>query len=258
MKKNLIYLLTLALAVFCFISCSNDDTLDYNDKPESLNSSTYNFEYKGIKYSSTFHYNNDSIIIMDDPVVRALFEELGKNRNLITLVNDDNNILYFDKSSEVEEYESAKKFDLSKQLKAYDPNGAYVHIISLGAILYEKDNFGGKEKWMRLEGSYRSEDCPSLSAYGFNDKISAIKLFIPELERNNNPYRNMGSSGYLYCFEHDNFQGAQLMLDVRLCSTGEFKEIHENFIPKLKDYLMPGTWNTSWNDQISSYKFILP
>ena len=91
-------LATLSLSITCLFfltSCNNDD-LDLSSSNEVNNTETFSFVYKGINYSSPYHFDKDSTIILGDTEVNELYKQLKNLPELVTFVNENSVIEFFD------------------------------------------------------------------------------------------------------------------------------------------------------------------
>ncbi len=207
-------LFLLALCIFFFSSCSNDDTIlsSTNLSNESTDSKpilkTIEFIYKGKSYSSEYYEKGDSVVILDYET-QIIYNNLGKNENKFVLVSDDNKITYFDNESEYLENQKTKP-----QLRTTDST-PYMKIV---VRLYKNiDPLFNSSTTMVIEKTYKALNTrlttddrelgliPDLRVYSHNDNISMAKVSL--YIGNMTPDFNFRGQAALWMYEHINYGG---------------------------------------------------
>jgi hypothetical protein len=89
-------LLLAFIASITLFSCSNDDFNTQDEKP--IKNDNFTFIYNNVKYSSPYHYDKDSTIILDDKETNELYTKLQNLPELASYIKDINIIEYFDNS----------------------------------------------------------------------------------------------------------------------------------------------------------------
>lgn len=93
--KTLTHLFWGAICLLLITSCNHDD-LDTSIHSEVDQSETFQFIYKGVNYSSTYHFDRDSSIILHNTEINELYQKLKNLPELATYIQEDNSIEFFD------------------------------------------------------------------------------------------------------------------------------------------------------------------
>ncbi|GEM_PF-2056219 len=228
--------LTLILSTFILGSCSNDIIENYspNDQTEKHN---IEFLYKGVKYSSTYSYTPDSLIVYDNKEVESILNKIANLPESSTLINEDGTIELYDDGSElptlIENEESIT--DSLSSLRVLPPS-----YMSYRSVTFFKDRNAKGSSHMHFL-SY-GLDINHIVAQGsfdnsFNNEISSIKTIGSNSPAENNEYR-------LVIYQYGNYTGRSLTMIINPGQTRIFN---------LGDYRYGSIFNT-WNDKASSYR----
>lgn len=215
--KHLFFLL---LSIFLFASCSNDDeivgTNDISNPSRNLNQEikTIEFSYKGKLYSSKYYMEGDSTVILDEEM-QEVYNKLQMNHNKLLVVNDNNEITYFDSESEY-------LGKLKLQLRNTDDGSPYMKVVVRLAHNFNIpfDLGYGAPTTLLIEitlnrrsiGVFSDQDpmltlngIPDLKPYNHDDNIShaSISLYLGNMS----PEFNYRGIAMLSMYEHPNFQG---------------------------------------------------
>lgn len=251
MKRN--YLLTGTLALLMAItSCSEESDTPVNDSSnlqtrstelsENVENFTIKVRYDGVLYDVPCKSYGDSIVYLNKEFENLFVNELSKNPNLITCVNEDGIIEYFQSKEKFESTCKLRFLDadvdeadnpLTKGQTVGDYSGAGE------ATLYDDTGCDDNSNLRMTIGYDYMLDIPRLKSFGMNDKTSSlqVKSYV------NDPNLRV----VLISFENDTFN-----LDnpskAELYCIAKYNETHQDL--NLKH--VPAHGRDSWNDRISS------
>lgn len=175
MMKKCVFLACIVLGILS--SCQNDldeNVVDYSNMVD--------FKYKGVDYSFKYNLTEDSIVVCDNDEIYDLYNKLHALPELVTYVNEDENVEYFD---------NEKDFENSGKIKR---DGVTTR--NAGTIMMFKDtDYSGTAQTYYGRATYVGDK--------LNDEISSIVVF-----------RMMGTT-YLECFEHRDFGGKKIVFTAR-------------------------------------------
>jgi len=137
--KKIFYL--FALLSISLFSCSSDDFEPNSSVKPNEEIETLSFIYNEETYSSTYHYDSDSILVFDSNEFAELYESLNQLPDLATLVIDDELIEYFDNSDILQE--TLKE----REKKAYKPESNELRsstTVRYTMKLYDQTNYSGR------------------------------------------------------------------------------------------------------------------
>ncbi len=251
MKLN--YFLAGALAISMAVtSCSEDLDMSVDESPnlktrtvmsnDSVENYTIRVRYDGVLYDVPCQAYGDSVVYLNKEFEELFVNELSKCPNLITCINDDGVIEYF---------QSKEKFEKVSKLSFLDADVNEVdNILTRGqvvgdysgageAILYDDTGCTDNSNLKMTIGYNYMLDIPRLKSFGMNDKTSSIQV---------KSYVNDANLRVvLIAFENDTYN-----LDnpskAELYCIAKYNEVHQDL--NLKQ--VPAHGRDSWNDRISS------
>lgn len=207
-------LFLLALCIFFFSSCSNDDMFfsstnssdKYADSKPILK--TIEFIYKDKYYSSEYYEKADSLIILDYET-QTIYNNLSKNENKFLVISEDNKITYFDSESEYLEIEKTKP-----QLRSTE-TAPYIKVVvrlykNIDPLFYSTTTMLIEKTYTRLStylerGEEDLSSFPDLRVYNHNDNITMAKVSL--YLGNMTPDFNFRGEAALWMYEHINYGG---------------------------------------------------
>lgn len=224
------------------ISCHEDSFVDTSNTDKLIKESQekMSFTYLDKTYSSTYHKINDSIIVLDDPIVNSLYQEINKLPNLLIHFDEEGNIIYYD---DFESYLKRINKNTQNTRESLIANSANSHTnvknyIELNACSIMLQGTGG---YITFDAHQQDVNVPNLGPYQFNDRIDSF-------------YMDATSSCYtVFFFRDENYGGRSISF------TPSFVEgtncTHICNVSSLKDYHM-SAGGGSWYRNISSFKII--
>ena len=250
MKNN--YLLGALALLMAATSCTKDEETPMNEfsnmgtRSMVLNDSveSYNIKvrYDGVLYDVPCQSYGDSIVYLNKEFENLFINELSKNPNLVTFIDEDGVIEYF-QSNEIFERESKIHF-LETEVNEIDNTLARGLIVgdysgAGEAILYDDTGCTDNHNLKMTIGYNYMLDIPKLKTFGMNDKTSSIQVrsFIKD-----NNLRVV-----LIAFENDTFNLSNTKKAVLYC-IAKYNEMHQDLNLKR----VPAHGRDSWNDRISS------
>lgn len=253
MKKSVIsFCLFVGISSF-FIGCQNEmdevSSSGVQTKASSnvIESTTLAFSYKGQSYSSECQLIGDSTIILDENV-RQVADQLALLPELVTYINPDGAIEYFDNQNQLKEY-------LSRSSRISEP---YLDINAVKLIMYDDQYF--KDRSLTFTEPIAVPQLKD-SPYKFNDKMSSFIVDITHHELGSGRWRN--SRVLVTFWEDDHFKNHSLSFllyeDDSWLSNPQFPgaglPASTNFrVDRMRAYsLYPGS-SKDWNDKTTSFK----
>lgn len=207
-------LFLLALSIFFFSSCSNDDTIlsstNLSNESADLKPTlrTIDFIYKGKSYSAEYYEKGDSVIILDYET-QVIYNNLRNNEDKFIVVSEDNKITYFDNESEYLEIEKTKP-----QLRSTE-TAPYIKVVvrlykNIDPLFYSTTTMLIEKTYTRLStylerGEENLSSFPDLRVYNHNDNISMAKVSL--YLGNMTPDFNFRGEAALWMYEHINYGG---------------------------------------------------
>lgn len=201
---------------------------------------TLDFIYKGVTYSSPYHMENDTLMILEDEKVAALYNQLQELPELATYVTPNGNAEYFDTYNDLLEEHPTKTIEIT-------PYSMYLLPV---LIFYEHARYNldreGRGFTFNLSQGMAFRD---LSAFGIDDMVSSVRVC--------GPFGTIKGYGEgITFFRNKNFEAQSI--------TFPFHEgIYDNEVPNEEVYYYLKVENfhnykvkkkINWNDRISSFK----
>lgn len=217
------------------VSCGNEDLIEGSESTISVKN--LEFIYNDITYSSPYTIEKDSILVIQDENVSALYEKLSNLPELATYVNENG----------VEEYFDNSEVALQQIINTSESNNLSLRVSGVnGTInLFADRNYKG-----RILGFNFSDGglaIPDFGVYNYHDVASSLAVW--------------ATGGYMQgaaiLYEHGNYGGRSIIFTFQPWDN----IAHAPFtfrVPNLKEYIIrkPGLFNhsVSWEDFASSLK----
>lgn len=268
MKKIFTVISLLVCANLGFISCTNELNEPENEAPtRSANNETalsdtitepIKFLYKGITYEATSTVVNDSVISIDNMIVKDLLLGLDKLPNLVTFSYPDGSYEYFDNQEDFNA-NKPRAFKLSEEIEKTlprvpqtrgridSPNYNY----AANLFLHDDRNYEDTMCELNLPIGQAMLAIDHLKpTYGMNDKTSSFVAI------------SINGSTLFELFEDDNYRNHCFSLLVTKTTniginSGERSIPQQHGLaaaPNLKNVHVVGTKRSSWNDRITSIR----
>lgn len=225
--KNLFFLFSLCL-VLCFSACSNESDLTSN-VPSKQESNLLEFEYKGVKYSSTYFYDVDSILILHDQSVKELLDKLNELPTLCTAICSDGSIYLLDSDAELMTIERASNnMDTATRSTCFGGS----------SMLFEHPYGEGRNLTV---GIGRTEEIPDLAhvANNFDNIISSVRIS-----------SNCNRAVAVGIFEHPNYKGKSHAFIADPWKSWQYEDLA--YLTMVEGFL--GIGKKSWDNKASSVR----
>ena len=208
--RNLTKLSFLTIFLYLFISCSNDD-IDVANINGTTTAETFRFVYKGINYSSPYHFDENSTIVLHDAEVYELYKKLKSLPELATYIKEDNSIEFFDNYAQaieatenrltlrrevpfqpfeyiiIELYDS-KEYQGNSYIRDYDLSTLkFSHIVG-GNLSWNNINFNKKASSFKIktyERGYKAKGYEKNSTKDYHYYLSYKVIFYNDYELQN-------------------------------------------------------------------------
>ncbi|WP_065218105.1 MULTISPECIES: hypothetical protein [Butyricimonas] len=204
---------------------------------------TFDFTYKGETYSSLYHIENDTLMILEDKKVATLYNQLLELPELATYVTPKGDIEYFDSYGDLQAKKPARTNNKALNLP---PNYSII-------TLYEHAHYNLDQAGLYAEYRFTHELLVfSIGEYGIDEKVSSARV-------------HSDGPGFPCCsrvtfFRNINFGAQSITFDFHdgiyddEFSTG--LDIFYNLkVNNFKKYKVKSGIN--WNDRISSFKILM-
>ena len=201
---------------------------------------TFDFTYKGITYSSPYHMENDTLMILEDEQVASIYDQLQELPELATYVTPEGDIEYFDTYNE-----------LQKEKPARIKNKALNFTPISTLTIYEHSHYNLDKAGIQVDYRFYSELLmPQIEQ--LDEKISSARvhsdgLGFPCCSRVTF-FRNMHFQAQSITFDfHDGIYDAEFTKGI---------VVYYNLkVNNFKNYKVKSGIN--WNDRISSFKILM-
>ena len=239
--KKITILITLFIGVM--IGCQNSDlelapteNLRSNDQLLPLRE-TFDFTYNGKTYSSPFYMENDTLMILEDEEVAAVYNRLQELPELATYVASNGDIEY---------YNSYEELEMNKQSKGVKNKNAISRIFgpSYEIYIYEHADYNTLRQG-RKALLIPPVAIPHLDAYGMNDMISSFTAGAHNLMYSSN------GEGITF-FRNPDYKAQSITFTVNGLTSVESGYYYYCKVRNFHDYKVKKGIN--WNDRISSIK----
>lgn len=238
--------ITLLAALFIsmmFVACQNSD-LELAQMENLTDGSqiiplreTFDFTYKGVTYSSPYYIQGDTLMVLEDEKVAAVYENLQELPELATRIKDNGDVEYFDSYSELET--KTQKNKIASRSADYT------------IYLYEHSDYNfnkqGKSKGFQHGGSV-----PDLSVFSINmdECISSFNVRYQYIQT------IYGTSSITF-FRNKNYEAQSITFEYNRTPTFDNRFGDQNnyvyaSVTNFKNYKVKRGIN--WNDRISSFK----
>lgn len=203
---------------------------------------TFDFTYKGVTYSSLYHMENDTLMILEDEEVATLYDQLQELPELATYVTANEEVEYFDTYNELQRIHYPAEKNNNNNKSRMVPTDA------VDLVVYEHANYNDRIMGMGYVFPFyvnRSISIPDLDYYGVNESISSFEI----ISDNNVLF----STYRITFFRNKNYEAQSLSFDYK---DGVYDDVrHYTYyvrVPNLKKYKVKK--GITWNDRISSFK----
>lgn len=224
--KKLFIIIPISILLF---SCSNNDETVIEAEPTPNNSKIFTFTYENVKYSSTYTFDTDSTIILDDKNANKVIQEVRTIPDLLTIFEEDGTFTFKKHSNFVAEIN--ENIEKVKQTKSSEYGQASVQ-------LYEHENLGGRQIGLYINNANPSAAYRDLKEQNFGDITSSLTIS-----------NSFGMVVTAVLYENHDFGGHSIGFP----NTGTFRQINN-----LKDYDMVsgiiGIGKKKWGDRASSVR----
>lgn len=246
MKKSIISFCLFLGITSLFIGCQSEIEevpsagLQTKASSDLIESTTLSFSYKGQSYSSKCEVIGDSTIILDENV-RQVATQLALLPELVTYINLDGSIEYFDNQEQLKGY----LLRTSSRIAEFYPD-----IDAVELIMYDDQYF--KDRSLSFTEPIAVPQLKD-SPYKFNDKMSSFKVFITSQELGHGRWRN--SRVLVTFWEDDHYKNHSLSFLLFEDGLGPTLPGISMFrVDRMRAYpLYPGS-SKDWNDKTTSFK----
>ncbi len=233
-----------ALFIGVMFGCQNSDldlspaeNLTGNEQIIPLRE-TFDFTYKGVTYSSLYHMENDTLMILEDKKVATLYDQLQELPELATCVTPEGNIEYFDTYSDLQKKKPTRINNKALNLPPVYPT----------LTLYEHAHYNLDKTGHYVDFQLAYLNIPDLDVYGINEMISSVRVhssgvFIIYNRVTFFRNKNYGAQSITFDF-HESRYDDEFSID--------FYIYYYLKVNNLKNYKVKSGIN--WNDRISSFK----
>lgn len=220
--------LSFSFLLLLIVSCQNSiDESDLNGEVTIEEDCSYSFIYKGVEYSSEYYYAEDSSIVYLDAEVNRISDILAQNKNLITYVNSDGSIEYFDKIEDL-------PFSLEREENA-EIKTRGIELPWYRCIIYCAESYSGS--YFTLGDLTDAWQYSSLVRINKNDKANSYKDFSESISS----FKMYGYYAYVIFYSAVNYGGYSLLFDTQ--STTEKKYLQESKLSRYKLYPNGPNWD---------------
>ncbi|WP_455510924.1 hypothetical protein [Butyricimonas paravirosa] len=238
----------IALFISTLFGCQNSDLelaptekLQSNEQL-SLFRETFDFTYKGQTYSSLFHMENDTLMILEDENVAAIYEKIQELPELAIHVTQEGVISYYDNYDELQQNNPVKNIE-DNGIMPFD----YADAADL--VVYKDFNYNNRTDGNRHAFFLRNPlSVPDLNPYGMDDMISSFELL--------GSSHSLSHTCRVTFFRSKNSKSQSLSFDYK---EGTYDSMWQYYyylrVPTLKSYKVKR--GKTWNDRISSFKFFI-
>ncbi len=240
--RKITILIALFISVTC--GCQNSDlevapteNLVGNEQLIPLRE-TFDFTYKGQTYSSLYHMENDTLMILEDEQVAALYDQLQELPELATYVTPEGNIEYYDTSDELLQNKQFRGNNIST--RSYTSNTLILYLYQ--DYLYNTRSNGNAMMLTFNAGSPIS--VPNLDTYNFEDKLSSLRVL------RNGGWLGYGGSSAIILYRNKNYEAQSITFT--FINTPSSMYVLE--VENLRNYKVKKGIN--WNDRVSSFRVV--
>lgn len=202
---------------------------------------TFDFIYKGVTYSSPYHIENDTLMILEDEEVAAFYDQLQELPELATHVTPEGDIEYFDTYSDLEREKPTR---IKNKALNFPPSSSTLTI-------YEHSHYNLDQAGIHVDYRF-SHELLVFTIDQLDEKISSVRV-------------HSDSPGFPCCrrvtfFRNMNFLAQSITFDFHDgIHDDEFTKGLDVFynlkVNNLKKYKVKRGIN--WNDRISSFKILM-
>lgn len=194
---------------------------------------TFDFTYKGVTYSSPYYIQGDTLMVLEDEKVAAVYENLQELPELATRIKDNGDVEYFDSYSELEKVLQPKNKPMTRYYESY--------IIDL----YEHSEFNTQRNGAKLT-LVAPVEIYNLGPYNMDELISSFRA-------RGSAYSLSNECGITF-FRNIDYGAQSLTFTYKMGIRDNVFPDQINYIqiPNFKNYKIKKGIN--WNDRISSLK----
>lgn len=197
---------------------------------------TLDFIYKGVTYSSSYHMENDTLMIIEDEKVAAFYDQLQELPELATYIASNGSVEYFDTYNDLLEEHPTKPtgivpFDLS-----------YVTLTLYEHSHYNLDRAGRSVNFNIAPNA----NYPDLDVYGINEMVSSARAY--------SSFAIAAGFQHITFFRNKNFEAQSITF---IFNPG----VYNMDFPNQYDHIKVDNFHNykvkkkiNWNDRISSFK----
>lgn len=201
---------------------------------------TFDFIYKGVTYSSPYHIENDTLMVIEDEKVAAFYDQLQELPELATYITPNGNAEYFDTYNDLLEEHPTKTIEITP----YD-------ISSVTLTLYEHSHYNLNRVGRSVDFHITpNTSYPDLDVYGINDMISSARAysFVAFLT---------AFQGVTF-FRNKNFEAQSITFNFHGgIYDGDFPGYNQYYHLKVENFHnYKVKKKINWNDRISSFKVL--
>ena len=203
---------------------------------------TFDFTYNGESYSSPFYMENDTLMILEDEKVAAVYDRIQELPELATYVTSDGEIKFYDSYSDLQQNNIEIDNNIKPSLRGSN---------DADLIVYQNANYNDRLEVAGRHAFYiqGSISIPDPSYYRMDETISSFEL-VGSVITLHSTYR-------ITFFRNKNYKAQSLSFDYK---NGVYDNMWQYYyyvrVPNLKNYKVKK--GITWNDRISSFKaFIL-
>lgn len=196
---------------------------------------TFDFTYNGESYSSPFYMENDTLMILEDEKVAAVYDRIQELPELATYVAPNGDIEYYDSYEELE---------INKQSKGLKNKNATPRTYSYTIMIYEHADYNTQRQG-RKEILNPPIAIPDLDVYAMDDMISSFTA------GSRYPIYFSGTCGITF-FRNPNYKAQSITFTFKEGIMDELGYYYYCKVRNFHDYKVKKGIN--WNDRISSLK----
>lgn len=196
---------------------------------------TFDFIYKGVTYSSPYHMENDTLMILENEKVATLYDQLQELPELATYVSAEGNIEYYDTSDELLQNKQFQENNISA--RAYENPSLLLYLYQ--DYLYNTRSNGNAMMLTFNAGSPIS--IPDLGRYNFDDKLSSLRVL-----KNG----GIGNGLAIILYRNKNYEAQSITFTFSYNPSSSYVLEVEN----LHNYKVKKGIN--WNDRVSSFRVV--
>lgn len=200
---------------------------------------TFDFTYNGESYSSPFYMENDTLMILEDEKVAAVYDRIQELPELATYVAPNGDIEYYDSYEELE---------INKQSKGLKNKNATPRSYSYTITIFEHADFNA----LRL--GRRQELVPPIAIPDLGSELYKMDDMISSFTAGSRHQTSFYGTHGITFFRNPNYKAQSITFTYK-STDGGFDELGNYLYCKVRnfhDYKVKKKIN--WNDRISSLK----